>query len=119
VGCVGVRPLSTNASAAATLQQHQHAACQPGLRPLQLGAACELKRLWLSAELHASGLGRALVSKAIDRARAAGCYTHMVLETLESLPAAVKLYERVGFVRRKTPFTHNPLPDVVQFELEL
>lgn len=118
VGCVGVRPLSANASAAATLQQQQHAACQPGLRPLQLEAACEMKRLWVRRHCQRSGLGQALAAAAVDRARAAG-YQAVVLDTLESLGAANRLYQRLGFARRHAPYCHNPLAGAVFWQLDL
>lgn len=42
----------------------------------------------------------------------------MVLDTLERLTGANRLYEALGFVRRP-PYYHNPLKGVVYWEFTL
>ncbi len=61
-------------------------------------AICELKRMYVRARLRRTGLGRALVTNLISRARAAG-YAHMRLETVSFMAAAIRMYETMGFVR--------------------
>jgi len=45
-----------------------------------------------------SGVGEAMVRWCIDRAREQG-HRRLHIHTLESMPAAMRLYERMGFVR--------------------
>jgi GNAT superfamily N-acetyltransferase len=71
-------------------------------------AICELKRLYVRACFRGTGLGRALVSSLLARARAAG-YDHMRLETVSFMGAAIRMYETMGFVRCAPYYT---IPDV-------
>jgi ribosomal protein S18 acetylase RimI-like enzyme len=56
------------------------------------------------------GVGRALVEWCLDRARRDG-RRQMVLHTAEFMPAAVRLYERIGF-RRAPELDFSPVPGV-------
>jgi ribosomal protein S18 acetylase RimI-like enzyme len=76
-----------------------------------------MKRLWVQPAYNGRGLGKALAAAAVAAARQCG-YSHMVLDTLETLTAANKLYEGLGFVQRR-PYYQNPLPGVVYWQLEL
>jgi putative acetyltransferase len=71
-------------------------------------AICELKRLYVRPRFRQSGLGKALVSCLIARARAAH-YTQMRLETASFMGAAIRMYERMGFVRRAP---YYDIPDI-------
>lgn len=62
-------------------------------------AICEMKRLFVSPDFRNDGLGRALISALMERARQAG-FAHMRLETVTFMHSAVRLYEQMGFVRR-------------------
>ncbi len=62
-------------------------------------AMCELKRLYVRPRFRRTGLGRALASSLIERARAAD-YTGMRLETVSFMGDAIRMYESMGFVRR-------------------
>jgi GNAT superfamily N-acetyltransferase len=61
------------------------------------GFDCLLEDLFVVEEARHSGLGRALVQGAIDRARERGC-RRMELDTNENNAAARALYEGFGFV---------------------
>lgn len=72
VGCVALRPLEGDA------------------------AAAELKRLYVRPQFRRTGVGRILVGKAIELARAAG-YRRLQLDTLDTMRAAQRLYRTMGF----------------------
>ncbi|TRW96754.1 GNAT family N-acetyltransferase [Paracoccus sp. M683] len=81
------------------------------------GETCEMKRLYLDTTLRGSGMGRALGQAIITRAREAG-YRRMVLDTLDHMGAALRLYERLGF-QPIAPYYSNPLPGAVYLGLDL
>ena len=58
----------------------------------------ELRLLAVSEDARGRGVGQALVEECIRRARASGA-THLGLHTARSMEAAVRMYERMGFVR--------------------
>lgn len=72
---------------------------------------CEMKRLWVREPFRGSGLGRRLVEAVVRTAKDAG-YSEMVLDTLETMEPALRLYESAGF-SRISPYYRNPLPGVV------
>lgn len=81
---------------------------------------CEMKRMFIPTELRGLGIGRALASRIIADARAAG-YRLMRLDTSKRQSEAMRLYEKSGF-RRTQPY--YPASDelkewLVFFELEL
>ena len=86
------------------------------LRPLSEGT-CEMKRLFVRNPYRGQGLGRKLVERIIDEARMIG-YRRMHLDTLASMTEAVNLYKSTGF-QVIPAYYHNPLPNVVYFELDL
>ena len=57
---------------------------------------CELRKMYLRADLQGMGLGRLLLEAALESARHLG-FREMVLETNSRLEAARRLYERYGF----------------------
>ena len=70
-----------------------------GLWPLdgEVGdSACEMKRLWVREAFRGHGLGRRLVEAAVAGAKAGG-HRRMVLETLDFMTAAQRLYAELGF----------------------
>ncbi|MFH8755404.1 GNAT family N-acetyltransferase [Streptomyces atroolivaceus] len=80
----------------------------------------EFRMLAVSPEARGRGAGEALVRACVDRARAAGGLSGLVLSTQRSMPGAHRLYRRLGFVR--TPERDwCPLPDLplLTFRLEL
>ena len=60
---------------------------------------CELKRLYVRPHFRRTGLGRALVSSLIVRARDSR-FMRMRLETVSFMGSAIRMYESMGFVRR-------------------
>lgn len=62
---------------------------------------CGLEDLFVSEEARGSGLGRAMLEKAIERARERGC-RRMELDTNEENKPARALYERHGFSSRSS-----------------
>ena len=83
-----------------------------------LGAgACELKRMYVRPAYRNGGVGKRLCEESVSLARRLG-YHVMRLDTLERLAAAKRLYESQGF-RRIAPYTNNPMPDALFYELDL
>ena len=58
----------------------------------------EFRMLAVSERARGRGVGETLVRAVLDRAREAGA-THVVLSSSEKMPAAHRLYERLGFTR--------------------
>jgi GNAT superfamily N-acetyltransferase len=70
---------------------------------------CELEDLYVRERARGSGVGRALVEGAIERARARGC-GRIQLDTNEGNEVARALYESLGFsARAETPGGNNLL----------
>jgi len=80
-------------------------------------AACEMKRLYVRPAARGHRLGRLLCERLIEEARAIG-YETMLLDTLERMTGANRLYAALGFVET-TAYRCNPLPDVRYLRLEL
>lgn len=76
------------------------------LRPLDQNS-CEMKRLYVRPEWRSAGLGLRLVERVIAEARGLG-YQRIHLDTLPSMQAAQRLYERMGF-RNAPPHRANPV----------
>ncbi|MGH9721804.1 MAG: GNAT family N-acetyltransferase [Bryobacteraceae bacterium] len=67
------------------------------LRPVD-ETRCEAKRLYVRPKFRGSGLGRALLERIIEEARAAG-YKELIGDTLPVMDRALVLYDRIGFER--------------------
>jgi putative acetyltransferase len=57
---------------------------------------CELVKMYLKAEARGKGLGKMLITKALDFARQEGYHT-VYLESMPELKKALSVYERFGF----------------------
>ena len=80
--------------------------------------AAEMKRLWIEPRFRGHGLGRRLVGRAIDWARAHEC-SAVVLDTVnEAMPEAAQLYSSLGF-EEITRFNENPVPGIRFYRLML
>jgi GNAT superfamily N-acetyltransferase len=80
------------------------------LRPID-AIACELKRLYVVPRARGTGLGKALVARAIAEAGRLG-YGEIKLDTLEDMTAAIKLYRSFGF-DPIAPYGTAPYPGLV------
>ena len=66
-----------------------------GLLPLR-GGVCELRKMYLAPEVRRQGLGKRLLERTLERARALG-FRRVELETAGCLVEAINLYTRYGF----------------------
>jgi ribosomal protein S18 acetylase RimI-like enzyme len=87
------------------------------LRPLEPPLVAELKRLYVSPTARGERLGVRLAEVALATARSAG-YERIRLDTLPSMQAALRLYERLGF-RDIDAYRHNPVQGARYLELGL
>lgn len=78
---------------------------------------CEMKRLYIRPSARGIGLGQRLAESLIERAVAMR-YSTMLLDTLDSFTAAIRLYEMLGF-ERVEPYYDNPLAGVSYWMLDL
>ena len=78
---------------------------------------CEMKRLYIRPCARGIGLGQRLAESLIQRAVELH-YSTMLLDTLDSLTSAIRLYEMLGF-ERVDPYYENPLPGVSYWMLDL
>ena len=81
------------------------------------GGKCEMKRMYVQPEYRGKGLGRALGERLISEARDIG-YTHMRLDTVPAMEAAVGLYISLGF-KEIEPYRFNPYKEAMFLELDL
>ncbi|MEO6721351.1 MAG: GNAT family N-acetyltransferase [Ferruginibacter sp.] len=77
----------------------------------------EMKRMYLKPEHQNKGLGKILLGKAFDLARACN-YNKIRLDTLNEMVSAIALYKKAGFYEIE-PYYFNPIPTAVYFEREL
>ena len=70
-----------------------------------------VRMLVVAAEARGSGAGEALVRGCLDRARADGCQL-VRLSSQESMTAAHRLYERIGFTRTPS-LDWSPVPELL------
>lgn len=84
------------------------------LQPLNEEGVCEMKRLYVRPEYRKFGIGEELVKMLLTEAKEKG-YKKMVLDTLERLQAAIRLYKKYGF-ENTSAYYINPLPNAVYME---
>ena len=76
-----------------------------------------MKRLYVQPAARGRGIGRTLAETVIKEAARLG-YGRMLLDTVPSMQAAIKLYRDLGF-RPIAPYRLNPIPGALFFELVL
>lgn len=77
----------------------------------------EVKRLYIHPSYRNQKIATILVEKIIDEARLIG-YHHLVLDTLENMLAARRLYESFGF-KQIYPYYDSPLTNAIYYQLDL
>ncbi|KIH86599.1 GNAT family N-acetyltransferase [Sporothrix brasiliensis 5110] len=92
------------------------------LRPLPAGEPknsprCELKRLYVRSDARGTGLGEALARRALAEAVSRG-YGEVVMDTLESMTAARRLYTKLGF-SETTAYYETPIQETVFYRRTL
>jgi ribosomal protein S18 acetylase RimI-like enzyme len=88
-----------------------------GVRPFDRPGACEMKRLYVRPPGRGRGTGQALAVEAIRFASAAG-YREMLLDSLPTMGAAIRLYRSLGFAPIP-PYWNNAVPDMLYFGRQL
>jgi ribosomal protein S18 acetylase RimI-like enzyme len=83
----------------------------------QVEKTCEMKRLYVRPAYRGRGVGRLLVDRLLAEARAAG-HARMYLDTLESMTAAIALYQSFGF-KECPPYSYHPIAGTRCFDLNL
>lgn len=78
---------------------------------------CEMKRLYVRDRFRKLGLGTLLAEKIIADARVIG-YTHMLLDSHETMAGARALYKRLGFAEIP-PYNESPVPGTHYYALDL
>jgi putative acetyltransferase len=81
------------------------------------GSTCEMKRVYVRPDARGESLGRRLIERILDEARAAG-YSRICLDVLPDFSAAQRIYESLGF-QPAAPVTFNPVPGTRYLALEL
>jgi ribosomal protein S18 acetylase RimI-like enzyme len=87
------------------------------LQPLAEEGICEMKRLYVRDKYRNKGIADELITTLLAEATKKN-YTKMVLDTLERLVPAIRLYAKHGFVNTAA-YYKNPLPNVMYMEKEL
>jgi len=87
-----------------------------GLRKVA-GGVCEMKRLWVRPEFRGRKIGRKLADAIISEARTIG-YRIMKLDTVDSMKAAMAMYESMGF-SETSAYRYNPIEGARYMELKL
>jgi len=80
-------------------------------------STCEMKRVYVRPDARGESLGRRLIERILDEARAAG-YARICLDVLPEFFAAQRIYESLGF-QPSAPVTFNPVPGTKYLALEL
>ncbi|KAF2792064.1 acetyltransferase [Melanomma pulvis-pyrius CBS 109.77] len=108
---------SPEAGAEATVLQDPEIIGCAALRAFDTPRSCELKRLYITPESRRLGAGRKLFESAIAKAKTMG-YAEMLLDTLPTMTAARKMYEKYGFEECEK-YYDSPIEGTVFMKLKL
>ena len=87
------------------------------LQPLAQEGTCEMKRMFVRPAFRNYSIGRLLANAILDEAVRLN-YKKMVLDTLQKLEPAIRLYKSLGF-KETSPYYNNPLSNVIFMEKQL
>jgi len=76
-----------------------------------------MKRLFVLPEYRSKKIGQLLVKNIIQYAKVAG-YDEMLLDTIQPLKSAIRLYKKMGF-QEIEPYYDNPMDDVIYMKIKL
>lgn len=79
--------------------------------------SCEMKRLFVQASARGNGVALTLIEWLLSEARSQG-YSRILADTLPTMHAALRLYERFGF-KRIDPYSPNPTPGAIYLQKDL
>jgi putative acetyltransferase len=79
--------------------------------------SCEMKRLFVRASARGNGVAVTLLEWLLAEARSQG-YSRMLADTLPTMQAALRLYERFGF-KRIDSYSPTPTPGAIYLEKNL
>ncbi len=79
--------------------------------------SCEMKRLYVREDQRGKGVAVSLLEWLFSQARDEG-YERMMADTLPSMEAALKLYERFGF-KQTEPYSDKPTPGAIYLMKDL
>ena len=77
----------------------------------------ELKRMYVQSDKQGKGIGKTILTQAIEMARGCG-YQRIRLDTLDHMTAAINLYKHAGF-KLIPAYYHNPIASALYFELDI
>lgn len=78
---------------------------------------CELKRLYVKPQFRGTGIGGMLAKRIIAEAKEIG-YSHILLDTLPFLTAAIEMYKKLGFYNIPK-YNNSPMENCVYMKLDL
>lgn len=87
-----------------------------GIRKLE-DSVCELKRMYIKPEGRGKGLASQLVKKCLEIGIELG-YSKIRLDTLSSMHAAIRVYEKAGFYEIDS-YRFNPFDEAKYYERKL
>ncbi|MDT8887745.1 GNAT family N-acetyltransferase [Aquirufa regiilacus] len=67
---------------------------------------CELVKLYVNQDMRGTGIGKKLMEKSMEWAKANG-YTQVYLESMPELSKAVSIYEKQGFIKLSRPLGNS------------
>ena len=77
----------------------------------------ELKRMYVQSDKQGKGIGKTILTHAIEMARGFG-YQRIRLDTLDHMIPAINLYKHAGF-KLIQAYYHNPIASALYFELDI